>query len=78
LVLAYIFSFMMFMPLLTVINDIDPSTTTFRNVNDVLAGTALGWLSTGLATAIVVLPLYACKSYEMVWKAPEFYQPKKE
>ena len=71
--LAYIISFLMFMPLLTVINDIDPSTTTYHNVGDVLGQTALGWLSTGVATAIIVMPLYAIKAYEMVIKAPEFY-----
>ena len=63
----------MFMPLLTVLNDIDPSTTTYHTVNDVLSGTALGWLSTGIATAIIVLPLYAIKGYEMIVKAPQFY-----
>ena len=67
---VYLMSFMIFMPCITIINDIDSSTTTYHNVVDVLGETVLGWLSIIIATSIIALPLYGIKAYEMVIKSP--------
>ena len=75
LALAYIISFSVFMPILALANANDPASQTYRNTfPDMLGGTPLYYFSTFLAVSIVALPLYGIKSYEMVIKAPEFYQ----
>ena len=79
LVLAYVISFSVFMPILALANANDPASQTYRNTfPDMLGGTPLYYLSTFLAVSIVALPLYGIKSYEMVIKAPAFYQKPKD
>jgi len=69
LAFVYLISFMMFMPLVVILNDIIPGSATYKsNFNDIIGGTPLFWLSTILVTSAVVLPIYAAKSYEMVFK----------
>lgn len=71
LVVAYIFSFSVFMPMLALANAYDSSSTTYHNTfPDVLGGTMLYYFSTFLGVGMVILPLYAIKSYEMCIKAP--------
>ena len=75
LVILYLFSYACFMPLTTVLCDLDPGAHTYRIIfADVMGGTPLYWLSVFLSVMAICLPIYAAKACEMILNAPQFYQ----
>ena len=80
LVFAYVMSYLMFMPLVTVLNENMAGGATYKSIfPTVIGGTPLYWLSVFFAVTMICLPLYMLKAYEMVVNRPDFYhQPVKK
>lgn len=76
LIAFYILSFVSYIALVLV-DEFSPSGPLYLEALNIIAGSWVAPLSVFLGTAMIALPIYAMKCWEMVLRAPRFYQKEK-
>mmetsp|Transcript_36705 Transcript_36705/g.56269 ORF Transcript_36705/g.56269 Transcript_36705/m.56269 type:complete len:96 (+) Transcript_36705:750-1037(+) len=73
-VATYIFSYMCFIPITMLMNELTPGTSTYKSTfTDILGGSLIFWFSVLISMTIICIPMYLIKVNEMQFKAPEYY-----
>lgn len=76
LIISYIISYLTYVALVLAEAFI-PSGGLYLEALNIIAGSYVAPLSVVLGTAMIALPAYALKCWEMVLRAPRFYQKEK-
>jgi magnesium-transporting ATPase (P-type) len=76
LIISYFLSYLSYI-VLVLVDEFLPSSPLYLDALNIIAGSFIAPLSVVLGTAMIALPIYALKCWEMVLKAPRFYQKEK-
>jgi len=76
LIVSYFISYLTYI-VLVLLDEFLPSSLLYLEALNIIAGSFIAPLSVVLGTAMIALPIYALKCWEMVLSAPRFYQKEK-